>query len=83
MSLEFYTNRELLDELFARESFKGIVLSASGEKNNIQDGNGGCTIRIAKGMAVIDILTYLKAVLRIVKGKFPAAYEKFFGENGI
>lgn len=81
MSIEFYTNEELLEELFSRQSFKGIVLHASGDLNNVQEGNNKCKVRIAKGMVVKDIFEFIKLALHVLEQRFPAAFSSFFGNE--
>lgn len=81
MSLEFSTNEELLDELFSRASFKGIMLCSSGEKNNVQNGNGGCKVRISGGMGIGDIFTYSQVLMNVLKEKWPSAFEEIFGKG--
>lgn len=78
MSLEFHTNEELIDELMSRHSFKGIILHQSGESDNSQEGNGGCNIRISKGMIVQNILLYTKTLVLLLQEKWPKAFKQIF-----
>ena len=78
MSLEFYTNQELIDELFQRETFKGILLNESGERTNASEKHNSIGVRMSKGLVVKDILDYLSMGLEVVRAGWPMAFAEYF-----
>lgn len=78
MSVEFLTNEELIEELFKRSTFKGLLFYNGGEHDNKTDGNGKVRLKASKGLAVLDLMLFLRFGIDTFCKMFPDGFKKIF-----
>jgi hypothetical protein len=80
MSIEFYTNEELLDELMKRPTFQGLIFYNGGEHDNQAEGNGKIKLRASKGLPVGDLMLFLRFGVDTFRKMFSKGFAAIFSE---
>lgn len=78
MSAEFLTNEELLEELFKRPTFQGLLFYNGGEHDNQTQGNGKVRLKASKGLPVMDLMLFLRFGVDTFSKMFPDGFRKIF-----